>query len=118
MTEENCLNILSSTNNDLEHYKAFLHLGYQNEIINVDNFKKQDYQLPNCTAKVWIFDYKGKKNAYSESRFINSLIYLLIKSGRGFNDIDELLEFYNCKKYFSSIRETNLVTLFQILCAD
>ncbi len=109
------LKILKSPINDLQHYEAFIQLGDINIIDDCDKYKTKNNQMPNCTAKVWLVNLDNQKFAFSESRFINSLIYLIELTKGDFESIGDVLKEYQLGKYFSSFRKSNLESLYTFL---
>jgi sulfur transfer protein SufE len=115
MSLENNLNSLTTEKNELLHYKIFLSFSNDMTVKETAKIKISSNLMANCTAKVWIYKNAGELDAYSESRFINSLINIIKLSNGEFEDITFLLEYYRIGVYFSTFRSENLKALFDIL---
>jgi sulfur transfer protein SufE len=92
-------------------YEKLIFLDSQIDYSKMNNFKQEKYKLKDCVVKTWLIN-NGDNDAFSESRLINGLILIIKYSDKKFDNIEELIKYYNLSYFYSNIRIESLKTMF------
>lgn len=122
---KNLIEKLKIENNELRKYEIFIKIGECLEVLNIPENKIAENLMLDCTAKVWLLklstnELNSKSTfyaAYSESRFINSLIVIIMLS-ESLTSVSEVMIVFNLTSYYSTLRKESLVRLYSHLTKE
>lgn len=100
----NCLEELRLTKDQEQKYRILIELSRQ-KIEFPTKQKTKANLIPNCTVRIW--NYQGE--FWSDSRLINALLIIVEKDKS--KDIKKLLQYYDIKDFYSTLRIDTLLLL-------